>query len=276
MISEEIFTNLTGTPDSSDRPVSVHLADWPAADELPADTDLVRDMDRVRDVCTAALFLREEHGLRTRLPLASLVVAGADAERLSPYAELVRDEVNVKDVTLTDDLAAHAEFILKPNGRVLGPKLGGDVQKVMAAARAGEWTSTGDAVEVAGHVLSGDEFELTLKPREGEVSQALRTNDAVVVLDVVVTPELTAEGRARDLVRLVQQARKDADLVVTDRIELRVEASGAVADAVTTHRDWIAAQVLATHLVESPPTGDGHAASGEVDGGSVTIEIRPV
>jgi isoleucyl-tRNA synthetase len=267
LISEEIYRNLTGEP-------SVHLTDWPDADALPADPDLVRDMDRVRDVCTAALFLREEQGLRTRLPLARLTVAGADAERLAPYAELVRDEVNVKTVELTDDLAAHADFVLRPNGRVLGPLLGGDVQKVMAAARAGEWTATGDTVEVAGHVLTSGQFDLSLSSRDGEVSQALRTNDAVAVLDVDVTPELAAEGRARDLVRLVQQARKDADLVVTDRIELRVDTGAAVADAVAAHRDWIAAQVLATSVLDGAPTGDGYVTSGEVEGGSVTIEIR--
>jgi isoleucyl-tRNA synthetase len=273
LVTEEIYRNLTGTADGGD-PVSVHLADWPDADELPADPDLVRAMDRVRDVCTAALFLREDNGLRTRLPLASLVVAGADAETLRPYVDLVREEVNVKVVELTDDLAAHAEFILKPNGRILGPKLGADVQKVMAAARSGEWTSVGDHVEVAGHSLEPGEYELTLRSREGEVSQALRTNDAVVVLDVDVTPELAAEGRARDLVRLVQQARKDADLVVTDRIEIRVDADGDAAAAVEAHRSWIAAQVLATSVVDGAPSDDDFTATGDVDGTPVTIGLR--
>ncbi|QGG95539.1 isoleucine--tRNA ligase [Actinomarinicola tropica] len=267
LVSEEIYRNLTGEP-------SVHLTDWPDADDLPADPALVAAMDRIRDVCTAALFLREDNGLRTRLPLSSLVVAGADAETLRPYVDLVRDEVNVKSVELTDDLAAHAEFILKPNGRVLGPKLGGDVQKVMAAARSGEWSADGDRVEVAGHVLEPGEFDLTLRSREGEVSQALRTNDAVVVLDVDVTPELAAEGRARDLVRIVQQARKDADLVVTDRIDLRIDADGDAADALAAHRDWIATQVLATTITEGSPTGEGHTARGDVDGSTVTIEVR--
>ncbi len=272
LVSEEIYRNLVGAGDTS---VSVHLTDWPDAADLPADADLVRAMDRVRDVCTAALFLREDRGLRTRLPLASLVVAGADAQGLRPFVDLIADEVNVKVVELTDDLAAHAEFILKPNGRVLGPKLGGDVQKVMAAARGGEWTSLDDGrVEAAGLVLEADEFDLTLRSRDGEVSQALRTNDAVVVLDVDVTPELAAEGRARDLVRIVQQARKDADLVVTDRIELRIDATGDVAAAVETHRDWIAGQVLATSVAGGPPTGDGFAASGDVDGVQVTVEVR--
>src|SRR5690606_19388592 len=220
MGSQEIHRNLTDDQ-------SVHLTHWPDAESLPDDPDLVRDMDRVRDVCTATLFLREERGLRTRLPLRSLTVAGRDSERLAPFVELIADEVNVKQVELTDDLAAHAEFVLRPNGRVLGPKLGGDTQKVMGAARNGEWTRDGDRVVVAGHTLEPGEFELSLKPREGETAQALRTNDAVAVLDVEVTPELAAEGKARDLVRLVQQARKDADLVVTDRIRLRISTPSA-------------------------------------------------
>ncbi|MFP4511878.1 MAG: isoleucine--tRNA ligase [Acidimicrobiales bacterium] len=267
MLTEEIHRNLTGDD-------SVHLADWPDPDELPADPDLVRDMDRVRDVCTAALFLREEHGLRTRLPLRDLTVAGADSERLAPFVELIADEVNVKSVSLTDDLASHADFVLRPNGRVLGPKLGGDTQKVMAAARSGEWTLDRDRVTVAGHSLEPGEFELTLKPREGETSQALRSNDAVAVLDTDVTPELAAEGRARDLVRLVQQARKDAGLEVTDRISLRVQSdSSAVNGAVADHRDWIAAQVLAVDIADAT-TGTGHAATGEIDDDPVTIEVE--
>jgi isoleucyl-tRNA synthetase len=92
MISEEIHRNLTGD-------ASVHLTDWPDAAQLPADPDLVRDMDRVRDVCTATLFLREERGLRTRLPLRELTVAGRDSERLAPFVELIADEVNVKTVS---------------------------------------------------------------------------------------------------------------------------------------------------------------------------------
>ena len=267
MISEEIHRTLTGDK-------SVHLTDWPSAADLPADPDLVRDMDRARDVCTAALFLREERGLRTRLPLRSLTVAGRDAERLERFTDLIADEVNVKSVELTGDLAAHADFVLRPNGKVLGPKLGGDTQKVMAAARGGEWSLDGDRVEVAGHTLEPGEFDLSLRPREGEVSQALRTNDAVAVLDVDVTPELAAEGRARDLVRVVQQARKDAGLVVTDRIRLRWSSDSAdVRGSVDGHQGWISSQVLAVDIAEGL-TGSGHPASGEVDGATVSVEIE--
>jgi isoleucyl-tRNA synthetase len=267
-LSEEIHRSLTGAD-------SVHLAAWPEPDELPADPDLVRDMDRVRDVCTAALFLRETTGLRTRLPLRSLAVAGRDAERLAPLADLIRDEVNVKSVALTDDLTTHADLVLRPDGRAIGPRLGADTQKVMAAARAGEWSEGDDGtVLVAGHVLAPDEFDVSLRPREGEVVQALRTNDAVAVLDTELTPELVTEGRARDLIRLVQQARRDAGLMVTDRIALRIDAPAEVAEAVEAHRTTLADAVLATALEVAPPTGEGHLAEGEVDDLTVRIELR--
>lgn len=269
LISEEIYKGLTGEE-------SVHLTDWPDVETLPANTSLVEDMDRVRDVCTAALFLREENGLRTRLPLASLVVAGRNAERLAPYVDLIKDEVNVKEVLLSDNLAEHAEFVLKPIGRILGPKLGGDVQKVLAAARNGEWTKVGDDVQVAGHTLSSTEFDLSLRPKEGSVGQALRSNDAVAILDTHITAELKAEGQARDLVRLVQQARKDADLNVTDRIALNIQADTSLEEALMAHEAWIAAQVLATATTYGDEAMAGTqaptaTATGSIDDMAVSI-----
>jgi isoleucyl-tRNA synthetase len=236
----------------------VHLTDWPDAGALPADDDLVGRMDRVRDVCSAALSLREARGLRVRLPLQRLTVAGRHAAELQPYAELIATELNVKAVTFAEDLSSFGSFRLQPNGRVLGPKLGGDVQKVIKAAKEGAWEANADGtVTVAGHVLADGEFDLALLAHEGEATAALRGNDTVVNLDTTVTDELRAEGTARDLIRLVQQARKDADLKVTDRIRLTVQGSGALAAVVDAHRDSIAAAVLATDLQlvdDSQPT----------------------
>ncbi len=246
-LAEEIWTGLT-EPDS-DRDNSVHLQDWPDSAELPADADLVRRMDRLRDAASAALSLRDERGLRIRLPLASATIAGADAELIRPFAELLADEINVKSIELTEDVEAFGSFRLQPNGRVLGPKIGGDVQVVIKAAKAGDWESNEDGtVTVAGHTLSGDEFDLALVPLDGVAAAPLPGNNAVVVLDTEITPELQAEGQARDLVRLVQQERKDRDLNVTDRIELRLSLPDNLEDTLVPHFDWIKSQVLATSL----------------------------
>ena len=94
-------------------------------------------MDRVRDVVSAALRLREDNGLRVRLPLQSLTIAGDDADSVASLSHLIADEINVKSVEFSDDLAAFAQRSLQPNGKVLGPRLGGDVQKVFGAAKQG-------------------------------------------------------------------------------------------------------------------------------------------
>nr|MDQ3757878.1 isoleucine--tRNA ligase [Actinomycetota bacterium] len=132
MVVEEVYTGLTGER-------SVHLADWPAADELPADDELVAAMDLVRDVCSAASSVRKAAGLRVRLPLPALTVAAPDAERLAPFTHLVADEVNVKDVRLTTDVSQAGSLVLQVVPAVLGPRLDPDVQKVIKAVKAGEW-----------------------------------------------------------------------------------------------------------------------------------------
>ena len=265
MLSEEVYRGLTGE-------ASVHLADWPDPAELPADPELVTAMDRVRDVASVALSLREDRGLRTRLPLRRLTVAGRDASTLEAYTAILRDELNVREVVLTDDLEQFGSFVLRPNGRVLGPKLGGDTQKVMAAARSGDWSANDDGtVTVAGHVLEGDEFELALHSREGEASAALRTNDAVVNLDVEITPDLAAEGLARDFVRLVQQARKARELHVADRIGLRVVAGPETAAALRAHERQVASQVLASwiEVIDEEAGASPLALPGALGDGSV-------
>jgi isoleucyl-tRNA synthetase len=287
-VADEIHLGLTGDPTGDD---SVHLRDWPDASALPADPQLVADMDRVREVCSAALSLREERRLRARLPLRSVTIAGSGVDRLAPFTDLIRDEVNVKQVVLTDDVASAGTFLLRPDPRVLGPRLGKDVQAVLRAAKAGEWVALEDgAVEVAGHVLSPGEFELALEPRPGAAATPLRGNDAVVELDVEVTDELAAEGMARDVVRLIQQARKDAGLEVTDRVRVEVRAGPSVAEAVRAHADWVAEQVLATELhleatdghaagVGDAATGTGAPAAGGhgvVEGEPVTVTVRRV
>ncbi|MYL02561.1 MAG: class I tRNA ligase family protein, partial [Acidimicrobiaceae bacterium] len=245
MICEEIHGGLTGGS-------SVHLADWPDPDAegLPDDEALVARMERLRDSASAALRVREDAGLRVRLPLARAIVAGEGAEDLEPLIDLLADEINVKSVVLTDDLEAHASLVLRPNGAVLGPRLGGSVQEVFKAARLGDWTRKDDGtVTVAGHVLDEGSFELAVEASEGGAAAGLQSGDAVVVLDTAVTPELDAEGWARDAVRVIQDCRRIDGYVVTDRIDVSLAlASPAQAAAVHRWRDYVAEQVLATDL----------------------------
>jgi isoleucyl-tRNA synthetase len=267
LTAEEIWRGLTG-----DR--SVHLTDWPHAEGYPADHELVASMDAIREVASAALSLRKAKALRVRLPLARLTVATPVAEALRPFADLLADEVNVKDVQLSADLTAYSQQVLTVVPRALGPRLGKQVQVVIKAVKAGDWELVDGAPVAAGVTLQEGEYELKLIAADAENSAPLPAGRGVVLLDTGVTPELAAEGLARDLIRVVQQARRDADLDVSDRIELRIAAGPAVAAAVEAHRDFVAAETLATSLsLDEAVTG----FSGEVgDGETVTVSVTRV
>jgi isoleucyl-tRNA synthetase len=223
-------------------------------------------MDAVREVCSAALSLRKTKGLRVRLPLPALTVATPRAGELEPFADLVADEVNVKRVRFTDDVAAQCQRVLTVVPRVLGPRLGGQVQQVIKAVKAGEWTAEGDAVTAGGVALRPGEYELKLVPADAEHSAPLPAGDGVVVLDTAVSPQLAAEGLARDVVRVVQLARREAGLRVSDRIALSVDAPAAIAAAVEANRAFVAAETLAASVRVGPLSGEafaGEAGEGE-------------
>ncbi|MFY1636958.1 isoleucine--tRNA ligase [Solwaraspora sp. WMMB335] len=260
LTSEEIWRGLTGER-------SVHLSDWPAAAGFPADHDLVAAMDAVRDVCSAGLSLRKARGLRVRLPLPALTVATAAAQRLRPFADLVADEVNVKSVEFTDAVDTYCQQVLTVVPRVLGPRVGGQVQAVIRAVKSGEWVLGDDGAPVAAGVrLAEGEYELKLVAADPEHSAPLPAGQGVVVLDTTVTVELAAEGVARDLVRVIQQARREADLQVTDRIRVGVVAGAEVASAVRAYHDFVAREVLADELSwTAPGTADGETGAGSAD-----------
>jgi isoleucyl-tRNA synthetase len=268
MTAETIWRGLTGG-------ASVHLEDWPSVAGWPSDDTLADTMDLTKNVCSAALSLRKARQLRVRLPLASLTVAHPEAPRLSEFADIIKDEVNVKDLVLSDDPATLGEFQLTVNPRALGPRLGQQVQEVIRAVKAGQWTQDGDVVTAAGVELVPGEYELRLTAANPDSTTALPGSNGLIALDARVTPELVAEGTARDVVRVVQQARKDAGLDVSDRVTLLVGADGAVADAVRAHAAFIAGETLATELtVVSAAEFTADAVAQPVgDGGEVRVAV---
>jgi isoleucyl-tRNA synthetase len=239
LTTEVVWRGLTGGR-------SVHLTDWPNANALPADAALVTAMDRVRQVASSALSLRKSNKLRVRLPLARLLVAAGDAESLREFTDIIRDEVNVKSVQLTTDVAAHGGFEVAVNARVAGPRLGKDVQHVIKAVKGGDWTmSESGAVIAAGIELAEGEYERRLVAKDSGAAAELPGGTGLVLLDTEVNAELAAEGLARDLVRAIQQARREAGLDVADRIELTVDAPDNVVSAAQEHEKFIAAETLA-------------------------------
>jgi isoleucyl-tRNA synthetase len=245
LITEQVYIGLTGNR-------SVHLTQWPVATDIPVDNELVVVMDQVRDVCSTTLSLRKSHSRRVRLPLASLTVASPLALGLQPFVSIITEEVNVREVKLTADVAGVARHELQVVPAALGPRLGGDTQKVIVAVKKGDWKQQGDVVVAGGYELQPHEYQLKLLAAVGDAestaSSALPDGLGVVLLDIALTPELLAEGTARDIVRIVQQTRREADLAVSDRIHLILGLPDDVAQQVAPFTDYICAETLAERL----------------------------
>ncbi|NDF32667.1 MAG: isoleucine--tRNA ligase, partial [Acidimicrobiia bacterium] len=241
LITDTVYEGLTGGS-------SVHLTDWPSANDLPSNPELVRAMDRVREVCSVALSIRKAHARRVRLPLAELKVSHPDAESLRDFIDIIADEVNVKSVVLSSVQEAGATAVLQVIPGALGPRLGGRTQEVIKAVKVGDWTHENGVVVAGGIELVEGEYTIKMAAAEGAAGAALSDGLGMVGLDIVVTPELAAEGTARDLIRLVQQARRDADLDVSDRIELTLGVSESVRRQVSAFVDMISRETLAVSV----------------------------
>jgi len=276
LTTEEVWRGLTGGR-------SVHLADWPEASELPGDDGLVAAMDQVREICSATSALRKAANRRNRLPLATLTVVVTDPAALEAFASIVADEVNVKTVRLlaadSDEAAAYGvSQRLAVNARAAGPRLGRDVQRAIKGSKSGDWSVAEDGTVTAGGLaLVEGEFTLDTVAGSAEVDSVtgVLPSGGFVVLDTAVTPELAAEGLARDLVRAVQQARRDAGLDVSDRIALAIGGSAALQGAARTHEELITGETLATSYdVIAAATGSDDATAVTVgDGETATIVV---
>ena len=270
IVSDEMWRGLTGGR-------SVHLTSWPDAGEFPQDSALVRDMDAIREAASVALSLRKAAGLRVRLPLSELTVAVTEPDSLRAYSDLLADELNVKKVTVvesTEEIAASFGLnkSLIVNARALGPRLGGAVQEVIKLAKAGAWKLEGEQLKVGEHTLVPGEYEISMVASDdSEGSSVGITSQGFVLLNTAVTKELADEGIARDAVRHIQQARKDAGLDVSDRISLKLVADSESQRALDEHRDFVARETLAQSL--EILSGEPSAELSVGENGAIEIEL---
>lgn len=240
-VSEYVFKTLTGGE-------SVHLTDYPSLSSIKFDEKLVNEMDFLQDLCSAGKFIREEKNIRNRLPLASLTLVGAE---LTPaYQEIVKDELNVKEVKFDSNLNNYASKTVYLYTPLLGKALGKDMGPVMGAYKQGKWELNADGtLNIAGKTLTKDLFEVRLEMKDSVAGRAFADNKAVVSLDTNITEELKREGMARDFVRLVQTLRKDKDFNISDRIELCYSAADEeLSKALEENKEYIAEQVLAVKV----------------------------
>ncbi|MCC7021822.1 MAG: isoleucine--tRNA ligase [Thermomicrobiales bacterium] len=286
-VAEAIYQNLVRSVDAS-APESVHLTDYPAADATSIDESLSRDMDAVLEVVGAGHAARQEAGVKVRQPLPALLVHTREPEMLASVLRLqeqILEELNVKAVEPMLDPGEFVTFSIRPNLRILGPRLG----KQLNAVRAG--LATLDPAAVAAHVEAGEPVEaptpegpVMLAPGDILVNPvrlpgyaAAQGARSTVVLDTSLTPSLIQEGFARDFVRGVQDARKRAGYRIEDTIEIGFVADPEVGAAIDAFAEYVMTETLATRLEgeELAATSDAvEPLSVEGPGGAVTSDGR--
>ncbi|MGB3329581.1 MAG: DUF5915 domain-containing protein, partial [Thermomicrobiales bacterium] len=285
-VSEAMYRNLVCAIDET-APVSVHLTDYPVADESLIDRELTREMSAVLAVVKLGRAARSEANLKVRQPLPAILVHTpdpADAEAVVRLKDQILDELNVKDVRALDELGDVVSHEVKPNLPLLGPKYGKQLGAIRAALAAADPVQVAAAVEAGTPVelvlkdgssvaLLPEEVLVTLRKREGYA--AAQGPEATVVLDTTLTPELVQEGIARDVVRAVQDARKQLELNIEDTIALAYDAPTEIAAAIEAFADYVSREVLAVRL-ESGSNLAGRDGYTEVNIGGEPVAIAIV
>jgi isoleucyl-tRNA synthetase len=265
-IAEEIYTNLKGESD----PESVHLCDFPTANASARDLPLERRMADVQAVVELGRRLRADNDLKVRQPLSALKLAGGDVKGLEA---LIEDELNVKSVEFIADETELCNVSFKANFKTLGKKCGPKMKAVAAAiANMGNGelgTGNGWTKEIEGIEITSDDVLVTRSPKEGLV---VASEGAVVVgLETSLTPELVAEGLAREFVSHVQSMRKEADFEVVQRITVTVKADDELKDALEKHAQYVKNEILATSLLWSE---DIDAQECDLNGHATIIKLE--
>ncbi len=236
-IAEEIFRNLRGAGD----PGSVHLCDFPTANAAARDLGLERRMAAVQTVVELGRRLRADNDLKVRQPLSAIRIAGADVKGLE---DLIEDELNVKAVEYVADETELCNVSYKANFKTLGKKCGPKMKAVAAAIAA--MKGFGGSATIEGVDITAEDVLVARSPKAGLVVAS--EGSVVVGLETALTPELVAEGNAREFVSHVQNMRKEADFEVTQRIRVVVMADDEMKAAIEAHRGYVMGEILATSL----------------------------
>ncbi len=277
-VTERVWQDVVRPVDEPDAPMSVHLASWPSADPSLVDDTLSAQVALVRRVVELGRAARSESKVRNRQPLGRALVGAAGWASLPDgLRQQVAEELNV--VRFEDMAGELVDHSAKGNFRALGRRFGQRTPAVAAAIAAADAADLATALRAAGAAtvrvdgedveVSADEVLLTETPREGWAVVA--DGGETVALDLDITPELRRAGLAREAVRLVQEARKTSGLQVTDRVALRWEAAGELAEALREHADLVAREVLATSYDEGVPGPDDSVQHDEALGLRFTV-----
>lgn len=248
-ITEELYNNLVGSE-------SVHLEMMPEADESLIDAKLEEKMDLVRKLVTLGRASREAVQIKVRQPLGEMVIDGKYEELISDLIPLIKEELNVKEVTFMTDLTKFMDYNLKPNFKVAGKILGKNIKEfgnVLNAANPIEIIEKAESgnleLELGGEMMSIPKDYLDIRVSAKEGFDVVMEGNVFVILDTTLTKELVLEGYAREFISKVQQLRKSNDFDVIDNIVVQYTSDDEVEEAIETHMDFIKDEILAINII---------------------------
>ena len=242
LISEKLFMNLNGGK-------SVHLENWPDVHEIESDDKLIREMDIIRKVVSTSLSIRKINKIRVRQPLNLLTIQSNKGNWVKEYFELIKEEVNVKNINI-EEVKNHENLVqLKINPRLLGPRIGKKVQECIQLAKEGKWKEKNGIVVIGDFELNEGEYEIETVINDDPSVQSIEGTDFIVEMDLSIDEKLKKEGVARDLVRAVQTTRREKQFDVSDFIKINLTGDKYLIDSVIQNLEFVKNQILAKEVV---------------------------
>ena len=277
-MTEDIYQNLVCSIDKT-APESIHLCDFPVADESLIDKDLEAAMEAVLDIVVMGRAARNAANIKNRQPIGTMFVKAGNALD-EVYQEIIADELNVKKVTFTDDVRDFTSYTFKPQLKTVGPKYGkflGGIKQYLAQVDGNEAMDTLNAngcitfdVNGTSVVLSKDDLLIDMAQKEGYVSQA--DNNMTVVLDTNLTEELIEEGFVREVISKIQTMRKEADFEVMDKITVYAKDNAKIADLLSKNAEEVKNDVLATDIIFDDM--QGYSKEWNINGENVVLGVK--
>ena len=277
-MTEEIYLNIVAGIDKT-APESIHLCDFPVANEAYIDKELEANMDEVLRIVVVGRACRNAANIKNRQPIGKMYVK-AEAELSDFYKEIIEDELNVKEVEFTDDVRAYSSYSFKPQLKTVGPKYGKLLGKIKQALSEVDGNTAMDELNEKGQLtfnFDGETVELTKDDLLIEIAQTEgfesgNDGDITVVLDTNLTPELVEEGFMREIISKIQTMRKEAGFEVMDKITVYSDGNDKIAELISKNEDTVKNDVLATEIV----TGkiDGYSKEWNINGENVTFGVK--
>ena len=239
--------------------ISVHLVDFPESALLPEDFALTEIMDKVQEICATAFSLRSKHNIRIRQPLNLLEIYAdpTNSKGLEDFFEMIKEEVNIKNIKISGISTDEIKTQIMLDFKKIALHAKEDMKKIIAAHKQGQWEEIEDGINIANHFIPENEYQKILTPK-GEKKISASTNDGkiLVALDIKLDDHLIQEGYLRDMIRAVQNARKDQDLEITQKINIYLQDSDIVRKILENSEflDFLKSQTLAEEIIFMPQT----------------------